>query len=488
MSNGDVFTSPDYTGTPSWSYIGRLPYTPSCAVVNGVGVTVGSVGTAVAGNPNMCLASYIDPVALTITPITGMPVCNMMVAYNEFIVVGLRADPASGITTGSSIVWFSDLPANISDLPGISWTLAQGNGVGVVGVGTAEPASGLFTQKDTLVVSKQGGEWWTMTGIPTGPPVIRRMDVGLDFKAVGGAVRQSNIWYPNGRDIGTFTGSRIDVSELPDLGDLGGTSSAYTYGTFNGIASLAQADEFMLTGTGRSTVGNKVPWVFIRHGMSGAGTAPGWSRHVLNYLGAGASYVDSSHVPLAVGDSMIWLFLQARPNLPVDVFQFDIRQEIPYERPGAAFPAGNPKALYADMGTGEIVTSVFSIPEWWAPDGHLAHVTEVFVDLDYDAAAWQNAVASGVDPSALVGFNVSVDSLNHVNRDSARTSQPLPWAPAHITRPVPVSNTNMMRTRASFRVGDQGPGSGFRINLLQMRGIQVFRVLATVELDISAPR
>ncbi|MGH7743915.1 MAG: hypothetical protein ACREQ5_03730, partial [Candidatus Dormibacteria bacterium] len=386
MDNGDVFVSSGsggviplgtYPATFGWYYIGRLSFTPGTACVNGDNIFVGGFQNQTPGNPATNPAAMINPAAVTITNLTGVPACNKSVAYQQFIVVGLAANPAASLA-GSSVIWFSDIPANISDLPGQSWTSATGNNVGVVGVGTAEAISGLFTQKDTLVISKQGGEWWTLVGIPSGPPTIRRLDVGLDFKVVGAAIRQSNIWYPNGRDIGTFTGTAVLISALPDLDDFGG-SSKYTYGTFNGITSLVNPDEFMLTATGTRYNGQNVPWVFIHHGLEGTGTSPGWSRHVLDYRGLGGSFVASSNIPLHVGDGVVWLFLQAQPNLQVDVFQFDVRSEIPYQRVGPSFPPGNPAALYQDLTDITPVAGEFSIPEWWAPDGHNAGVQKVFV-------------------------------------------------------------------------------------------------------------
>lgn len=483
MTSGDVFQSDDPSGTPGWNYIGNLGFVPTCACVNGVGVQVGSVDIVSSGNPDIAAGAFIDPISMAIAPITGQPVCDLMVAFGVFIVVGLDRTYAPTLPA-SSLIWFSDLPGDLNTVPGQSWTGAQGDGVGVVGVGDFQPVSGLFTQKDTLVIAKQAGEWWSLTGIPTSPPVIRRIDVGLEYKGVGGSVRQSNIWFPNGRDIGTFTGSLVAVSDLPDLGDFGG-NSIYQYGTFDGLSQLEQTDEFILTATGTSYTGQLFPWAFIHHGMAGAGTSPGWSRHLLPYLGRTIN--PGSNIPLFVGDSVTWLFLQVAPNEPIDVFQFDIRQEIPYQEYNATFPAGNPAAIYADMGQAGIVSGTFQIPEWWAPDGQNAHVTEVFVDLDFDAAAWQNAKNAGINPAEIVGFSMYVEALNLKGADASRASRTLSWTPADKSRPVPKSNTSMLRTRASFRIGDQGLSSGFRINLTQMRGIQMWRILAMVDIDASEP-
>jgi hypothetical protein len=487
MSNGDVWHAGDFSTEPgniTWVFFGNLGFVPSVACVNGLGVMVGSLTVQSGGNPNTCFAAFVDIANNVITPITGMPICNLMVSYQQFIVVGNTLFSSGNTST----LFFSDLPANINDTPGLSWTAAQANGVGVVGIGTAEPVSGLFTQKDTLVIPKQGGEWYTLTGIPSGPPIIRRIDVGLDFRGVGGPVRQSNIWYPNGRDIGVFTGSAVQVDDLPDYDDLGSTSK-YDYNHLTGLCQLSQADEFLLMGTALNDVGDQVVWAFIRHGLAGVATSTGWSRHVLQYE-PNHTVQAPTPIPVYVGDSVAWIFLQAAADHPVDVFQFDIRQEIPYQKTwdtGANFPHGNPEALYADAQAGTVVNGFLSIPEWWSPDGHNAQVHEIFVDLDYDGAAWQNASDAGIDPSRVVGFDVTVDALNLKGADNSRSSFALPWGPPDIVRPVPTSNTNMIRTRAYLRVGDQGASSGFRINLTNMRGVQVYRILATVDVSVSEP-
>lgn len=469
-------------GNPGvWEFIGNLGFTPTCATVSGCNVVVGSTTVTVAGTPNLVKSAYIDPIAFTITPITGMPICDRMVAYNQFIVVGYTgAARVSG--ANPSLIYFSDLPTNIRDLPGLNWTLATNNGVGVVGVGTAEPISGLFTQKDTLVISKMGGEWWTLTGIPTTPPTIRRVDVGLDFNGVGSAVRQSSIWYPNGRDIGIFNGSATQIMELPDIDDFGG-ASRYSYNIFTGLSSLVNSDEFMLAGYSTNLGGQNVPWVFIRHGLSGIATAAGWSRHTIESLTGNVNA--PTPWPVYVGDGITWLFVQS-PASSINVYQFDIRQEIPYESQGT-FPAGNPKALYADGIGADVPTGSFAIPEWWAPDGHLAHVTRVFVDLDYDAAAWQNASAAGTNPADVIRMAVNVSAINIRGDDVVRASQPLLWTPKDVPRLVSGSNTGMTRTRAVFRVGEQGPASGFQIGINNIRGIQIFRVLANVNVDLAEP-
>lgn len=483
MDSGVVYASDDPTGSPHWTLVGNLGFTPSCACVNGTGLQVGSVQLQTAGNPNIGFAAYVDPIANTITPITGQPMCDWLVAYSAFVVAGLDKKFAPTLK-GSSVIWFSDLTANITDIPGQSWTSAQGNLTGVVGIGDFEPISGLFTQKDTLVIAKQGGEWWSLTGIPSGPPTIRRIDKGLDFLGVGGSIRQSNIWYPNGRSIATFTGSTTSTSDAPDLGDFGGDSD-YRYGTFVTVSELENTDEFMLTALGTGLTGKKFPWVFLHHGMQGTGTSSGWSRHLLSYQADTVNL--GSNFSVHVGNAVTWLFLQEGNNMPVQTYQFDIRQEIPYQGLNASFPAGNPVGIYQDMGTGAPVTGTFQIPEWWSPDGWNAHVHEVFVDLDFDAAAWQNAADAGSDPAQVVGFSINVEALNLKGAESSRTSRTLTWSPDNRIRPVPASNTNMLRTRASFRVGDQGASSGFQIKLSNMRGIQVWRIVGIVNIDLSEP-
>lgn len=417
-----------------------------------------------------------------------MPSCNAIVAYKEFVVTGRK--PTADGTPGTNVLWFSDRPGTIGGQPGLFWT---NNSVQQVAVGTNESIAGLFVQKNALAIPKVGGDWYTMTGAWDNG-TIRKADVGLDFQGVGAAVRQSNIWYPNGRDIGAFTGAQTIIEPLPDFQDTG-TTSQY-FGTdpslavgvqpaFTGLAQLEQIDEFILTGAASPAPPSGPGYqAFIRHGAAGAGTAVGWTRHTLPYGSQVASSIGNQ--PLFVGNALVWNFFQNNSTNNLDVFQFDIRQEIPYAGLGGVTSAGDPRQLYQDFLTGQVVKGEFHIPEWWAPDGSKAHVAAVLVDFDYDTVAWQTVQNLGGDPSTVVGFEVNVDALNLFRADGVRSSRSIPWAPPQKVRPIPASNAQMVRHRAAFKMGEQGAASGFRVNVTNMRGVQLYRVVAVVDLEIAS--
>lgn len=427
--------------------------------------------------------------------VTGLsPICAAVYGNDLYIGApgGVYRVTSGGVQTGP----FANSPANCSFLVEYREVLVgAGNASGSVaysapGDGTTWPASntlgigaanitivGLFAQRNSLVTALANGEWWTTTGFLTqggtvGNDVTRRADLGPVYAGFGCSVMQSTIWYVNGRDACNFTGAQTSMEPIPDADGLPG---AY-FPTLNEPGApltctsiepaLTQPDSFLVVGTGTVNAA-QVNYGFLRQGTTG------WTRHTLPVAAPNLS------LPKAKGVFSGDVFLVSQNGTQLRMYQWLPRLETPY-----GYNNGDPLVNNLDGDTAAVVGGSFSLPEWWVPDGGSAHVHGVVVDFEYDQNAITDTIANGNSADSVVHFDINVEALNLYEADLSRTSNTQSFTPKADALARAAAGVNQpVRRRELFRVGDQGIGSGFRVNLTNMRGVMVYRIVVVVDLE-----
>lgn len=459
FSDGTVYTTPLVGGAPALvaALRGTLGNNPSDSVA--VGPYMYFISNAGTGAGKV----HTDG---TFTAFTG-PQADLIVQYGSQTLALSQ--------TTSRLYW------SAPDDP-TSWPAAN-----VVVVGDSTISTGLYVQRDTVIVTKLDGSVWMFTGTLGVNETLRRIDVGLQHPfagvAKGAVVGKSVLYFTTGAKMTAFTGAELKTISRPDMPAVSGYDSSPKTDNVATVVSTGEPNCFLCLGTMDNTSSplSRLPWF---HSFS---PDAGWNRHTFpaaaytltaaalggltsadSALGIRTSNHVDGHV-LAVRPSDA-----AAPSTP-KTWIFNPRQESPYD---VAVPSqwwGSQTAtLDGDLSTPPVAT--FQSAEWWAPEGQEATVRELQIHFSYDSDA---GIVSALGAEIGHKFDVVVEAVQRMDGGSLASASTT-FIPT-TTNTTAVDGGTMRRGKVRIPVGDQGPGGGFRWTLADWRGIKIHWVLAFVD-------
>lgn len=365
-----------------------------------------------------------------------------------------------------------------------SWPAAN-----AVFVGDQTQATGIYVQRNTVVITKINGEVWVFTGTFGVNEVLRRVDSGLLHPAAGQAkgsiVGNSVLYFTSGSKMTAWTGAELKTIFRPDMPAAAGFNSSPKSDNVGAVVSCGEPNQFLVLGTMDNIAAptTRRPWF---HSFS---PEAGWNRHTFpvadytlpaTHLG-GFTSADSSR-GILTSFHINGAILACRPSDAAGVttvrnYLFLPRQETPYS---AALPlqwGASTAILDGDLTTPVIAT--FQSAEFWAPEGRDVFVRALIIDYSYDTDA---AVVTALGAEVPNKFDLTVEALQRNGGSSASSTSQTVTASGGNS----IDGGSMSRTRTTLRVGDQGPGPGFRWKLADWRGIMIHRVIVVA--DISEAR
>jgi hypothetical protein len=317
-------------------------------------------------------------------------------------------------------------------------------------VGDLTPITGVFLQRNAISVVKSGGEWWAVTGV-LGAETVRRSEKGLDYISPGVVTAADNVWWVNGRDMGTFSGAQVRSELRPDVPytnevTIGGNPPDEELP--EDAAPLASGDDLIVVGVSESSEASGYYFGYAHVRTNGV-----WTRHVLplaavTELPGTILFVE----PTASGVPVV-AYRGTASDAP-SFYRWDARTEFPL---GPTVIDGD-TAYFTTGSSGE-----FSTPEFWPEEGDLVHVRRVIVDFSY----------RGADVLLAVG----VRALNR-SADGEVESTEQEWTPSSNEQ----THDTFVRRRVVMSFGDQGDGGGAVVDIALAHSIMVHRVIMEVQL------
>ncbi|HET6873211.1 MAG TPA: hypothetical protein VFH70_00435 [Acidimicrobiales bacterium] len=392
-----------------------------------------------------------DPQAGTLTALTGSPGGSCIAVHQDRLVVGCSS-------SNGNRIYYSD-PASTGDNFG-TWPAS-----GYIDVGNQWEVRSLTEQRDHLVITKQDGSYWLLTGTPTVNDTLR-----LAWGGVGrGSLAMGPIWacrttlggdglvwgIPYGADYPVhFNG--VTPADLRFLSFMGGNFADDGAGHVDvGITSGFHADELMVV-SGNASAQNagllRREGVFTKHAfganVSGFIASGNTGRMLLTDGGGAAAPVMYAWRPFGV----------QRPNV-----------------------VGNNLESVGD-GSNTPLSASFAMPEWQERGGGLVTVREVHVDFQ----KWNTGAAAtnhfDLTVTATRRYGTS-GNPNPGTKDSA--TQSFDEAGSAAAAPgASLTGPGTLDTR-HFYFGGQGKGGGFILKFANLRGVAIQRIEAIVTIEPS---
>lgn len=328
-------------------------------------------------------------------------------------------------------------------------TLWPGN---FVDVGAADSITGLFLQRNALVVPKDDGTWWVVSGV-LGAETVRKSERGL--RLVGNTpsaltTAQNIVWFAGSvpQNIYTFSGAQIIAQPAPDA--IGVEAGTYVDTTPNSIDGLSVGDDIIVTGKLTASSSVFTPFVHLRQGNA-------WTRHATTMSIGTTGAIQVSALALKDGGVAIFTMGQTSSSTPPVFYVFNSVLGFP-------FLSNN------DGNTSAKVVGTLQPSEYWPENGDLCRITEVIVDLSFP---YDNATSATL--------TLTANALNRVQGDDGVSSATQTWTPQTQSRPASTSIRKRTRQRAVFTFGDQGEGGGASLSFSAMTLVQIHRVIMVVD-------
>lgn len=410
----------------------------------------------------------------TFTAIASLPAGNLIAEYGQQIVV------LQNPTGTPPKLWWSALN------DGTSWPVAN-----VLFIGSGVGGSGLYVQRDSLVIPKVSGDVWVLTGVLGVNESLRLVDTGVGHPAIGlarGAVAGSSVlYYTTGKDLSAFTGAQIKMVSRPDLVEVASYRTKPYYAPHGQIISLRDDNKILVLGAvdGTADATLKQPWA------SSFSPEAGWNRHTVpitpyklsSALMLGLRGDDNARGLLAASTSTEGIAFVVTPsdatammNGTLRHFLLNTRLERPYLALTETLTWAVTQPSNFDADSALPVVASFQSAEWWAEDGNEVAVRGLLVDYSYDS---DSRLASEFGATAHNRMAVSVEALQPADGTAVAQSTAIVFAP---TAGTTIDGDTIKRGRELFQFGDQGSGGGFRFRLEDWRGICIHQVTAIVDL------
>lgn len=362
----------------------------------------------------------------------------------------------------------------------------------VVRVGDTVPATGIYVQRDTVVITKIDGSVWMFTGTLGVNETLRRIDVGLLHPVAGhakGAVAgNSVIYWTSGSKMTAYTGAQLKTIPRPDMPYTAGYASDPHTDNVGAVVGTAELNSFLVLGTMDNiiTPTTRLPWF---HSYS---PEQGWNRHTFPVTAgytipslhlSGLTSTDSAKA-IRTTQHVNGAVYACRPSDAAGVttlkhYVIVPRMETPYAV-SLPYQWGTLNAT-VDGDTAVPVVATFQSAEWWAPDGEECIVRALLVNFSYDSDA---AVVSALGSEVGHRFDIGVDAMQRQD-GGVSSSTAIAFVPTSgVTSAVDAGT--MRRGKIRFDFADQGVGGGFRWTLANWRGIQIHWVTAMV--DVTGAR
>ncbi len=382
-----------------------------------------------------------------------------------------------------------------------------------INVGGLSAVTALFSLRNALVICQYNGTIWQITGVLTETltaAILRQVDVTypplLNLFAPGAVVGQSNLWYCAGRQMVKFTGAQALTVERPDLPVTDANKLLYTWDPNlthpGGVLPLPDDDEFIVVG-GLDKISDSqihTGWAQVFRARDN------WTRHTIPVVfrdNLVAARPSAEVTPIRVGrvapygvayicTSAAATGTSSRPSI---VYRLNTQQEFPHMPVGMALAGGVISSTLSDADSGAPVVGQFSTSEVWAEDQQYVRPPGTLLGSDTWAGGFTQIRVRSVEidlsfngaitpASTYNKFTLSVTSVQRdsVNGEALATSSPQAYVAPATTAPSP-DGDGMVRARVKFQCGEQGWGSGFRVNLNDWVGISVHRISCVVDLD-----
>lgn len=378
---------------------------------------------------------YLDHVAKTLTAIVGSPAAGCLTFYGDRLI-------AAGNSANPNRVFYSDAAAYSTFGAGSYFDVGDAGG----------QIRGLFVQRGHLVIVKQDGTWWVLTGVPGVNDTLRRVTGGgvhpwhLHANSIVGLGDDRVMFVPISAGWpAAFDGAR--VAEKRHLDFLDNDEVTPDSPLFVRAVRGFRNDEYAIVG-GSGDSGSQGRALLYRNGVD---TFHDFDQSPDAYVASDAQ----GHVFLCDGGSG-----GAAPKF----WAWDVHLDRP------AF-ATDTYARDKDGDAGSTFDAFLHLPEWRDPGDREVQVRSVVVDF----TKWNTGSAQ------TNHFEVAVDALDRLNVDGPKTS-----ATQSFDEAAASASTSGTRARKVVTVGDQGSGLAFQVRLTQMRGVTIERV--TVVCDLAPGR
>lgn len=439
----------------------------------------------------------------TVSDVAGMPLGFDLAVLGTRMVI---ANPGSPPITGQ--IRFA------GDADPDTWAVGNFYNVGSPAVITA-----LHELRNALVICKYDGTIWQTTGALTedqSAATTRKSD--LTFPAPyqhngrGAVAGSSNLWYCAGKQMVKFTGAQADTVERPDIPITAADKALYAWDPADNhvgrVLPLPDDDEFIVVGTldKLSDAQIHTGWaqVYRARDLWTRHTIPVTFRHTLAGPQPSVDEARNIQTPKMAPAGVAYIATSAdaagTSSRPVHVYRLNTQQEYPYVAVGLVLsggPNGPTSSTLMDGDTGAPVLGQFSTAEVWAEDQEVIRPKETMLaDVTWTNGYTQVIVRSveidlSYNPSvgASSTYNHFTVSVTSTQRDatagetvSAATSAGQLYVAPAVSAPSPDAD-GLVHVRAKFQMGEQGWGSGFRVNLADWAGIMVHRISAICDLD-----
>ncbi len=480
--------------------------TPGSAVADRGNVTGLILASASWGNTlYFCSATTnnggkIDLNTYTVGDVAAMPLgFDLAVLGTRMVIANPGATPVSGQLRFSA------------DADPDTWDVGNFYNVGSPAVITA-----LHELRNALVICKYDGTIWQTTGALTESQqsaTTRKVDLTFpapyQHNSHGSVAGSSNLWYCAGKQMVQFTGAQANTVERPDIPITEANKALYAWDPSDNhvgnVLPLPDDDEFIVVGTLDKLSDSNIHtgWAQVYRARDQ------WTRHTIpttfRHTNAGPQpSVDEARAiktPKIAPAGVAYICTSADPTgsgaVPIKVFRLNTQQEYPHVPVGLILsggPNGPTSSTLVDADSGAPVVGQFSTAEVWAEDQEYVRPKETLVgDATWTQGFTQIRVRSveidlSYNPTFTPAstYNHFTFSVTSVQRDATAneavaTSTAQVFAPT-AAAPSPDSD-GLVHIRHKFQCGDQGWGSGFRINLNDWSGIMVHRIVALVDLD-----
>ena len=400
-------------------------------------------------------ASVTTPVALTGTlastptlPLQGVPIADKVYISNYgdklYRLSTTNCDPLGGLTPGGKCaVAYGDrlLVANFPANPN-RVRFSDANDFTTYGalnffdVGQGGQIVGMWAVRTNIFIAKNDGTWWIYTGVPgSGSDILRLAYSGLGFPAdwrSGAVVGGSNVYFvAQGEQFPSyFNGSNVSsVAEQDTLGNLNATANTGLDPLVSVMALSRRGDVLALAGRGLATRTS----LLFRDGK--------WSR-------ASLSPILAAPVP---GATRV-LVSDGGDTAAQATFAWWVPTSL--ERP----PLGGAFDAVADVGT-TLIPTLLTLPEYVDSDGRDMKVTKVLVAFRRFNQAASNR------------FKLRAVATRRGDGSADKSGTYRVWE-----EPSTFGSATGVPNRLKFMAVDQDWGTGWRIELAEVRGVIIDEV------------
>ncbi len=457
IGNGVYLFDVEHTGSAA-VHVGNLAVTPSlCAVafaVDAGGITY----ITVAGDK----CYKLDPVAVTLTPLTGSPGGTCITIHGESLGSRLLVGNVSGANTGGvagqNLVYASTLN-NYTN-----WALAGQIGAdpnfpaNALTIGDAWPVNGLYSQRTHLAIAKQES-WWVVTGplnAFTARPIFRNTTRWQQTSGGGSMDGDDNVWFvPFEDDIpAVFDGAKMGESRALHF-----NGRSYTQGPL--------PPPFAVTHN-------------LRHDevVMGAVTAPGPLKVAIRQEGLWTFH--QLHVPGNFQSAWLSAGSEGRIHTSDGGAGGVVAKFYTWETHLDTHPpiSGDPLGSNVDP-TGTLVASV-TLPEYWGRSGEVISVRSVIVDMK----RWNTGF------TAHNHYDGTVTNLRNYQDQAAQpyaSPTPIPFSFDEVTSDVPGGVGASQYLRLQHNMTEEY-GNGFQVAFTNVEGLSIERLQVYLDVKTPTPR